>query len=154
VAAEPPRSGEGSVECWRCAKGDEDLLWSDEHWRLRPMPEPSGLPLIVILEAREHLDLGDLSDAQAGELGKLIVRVERAISRIDGIGRVHVGRWGDGSAHLHVWFLARPARLPQVRTSFAAIWDDILPPTPEDVWRADLESVARALAEGGGVSHV
>jgi hypothetical protein len=118
------------------------------------MPEPSGLPLIVILEAREHLDLGDLSDAQAGELGKLIVRVERAISRIDGIGRVHVGRWGDGSAHLHVWFLARPARLPQVRTSFAAIWDDILPPTPEDVWRADLESVARALAEGGGVSHV
>ena len=40
--------------------------------------------------------------------------------------------------------------MPQLRTSFAAIWDDILPPLPEELWRANLAAVAgaaRAAAE-------
>jgi hypothetical protein len=41
--------------------------------------------------------------------------------------------------------MARPARIPQLIGSFAAIWDDILPPVPEDVWRADLQRLADAL---------
>ena len=41
--------------------------------------------------------------------------------------------------------MARPARLPQLIGSFAAIWDDILPPVPEDGWRADLEALVAAL---------
>ena len=61
------------------------------------------------------------------------------------IGRVHVCRWGDGSEHLHWWFMGRPARIPQLIGSFAAIWDDILPPTPDDVWQANLDRVAAAL---------
>jgi hypothetical protein len=40
--------------------------------------------------------------------------------------------------------------MPQLRTGFAAIWDDILPPPPEELWRANLGVVARALAQGGG----
>jgi len=39
---------------------------------------------------------------------------------IGDIGRVHVCRWGDGSEHLHWWFMARPARIPQLIGSFAA----------------------------------
>jgi diadenosine tetraphosphate (Ap4A) HIT family hydrolase len=153
AAEEPPRLGEDPADCWRC--GHESIaLWSDERWRVVPLDRPSGLPVIVILESRKHLDLGDLSDEMAAELGQLIVRVERAVNRVGEIGRVHVGRWGDGSVHLHVWFIARPARLLQLRTSFAAIWDDILPPTPEHIWRENLETVAAALAESGGVSHV
>jgi diadenosine tetraphosphate (Ap4A) HIT family hydrolase len=147
---EPPRLGEDPSDCWRCTRGDEEALWRDKRWRLVPLAEPSGLPVVVILESREHLDIGDLSDEQAAELGQLIVQVERAVNRVGEIGRVHFGRWGDGSAHLHVWFMARPARLLQLRTSFAAIWDDILPPTPEQIWRANLATVARALAETGG----
>ena len=45
----------------------------------------------------------------------------------------------------HWWFMARPARLPQLIGSFASIWDDILPPTPQDVWRADLDALRAAL---------
>ena len=86
--------------------------------------------------------------------GRCIVRVERAVDAVGHIGRVHVGRWGDGSAHLHFWFIARPARMPQLRTSFAAIWDDILPPVPEELWRANLAVVAQTLAAGGGHAHV
>jgi hypothetical protein len=46
---------------------------------------------------------------------------------------------------LHWWFMARPARLPQLIGSFAAIWDDILPPVPEEIRRADLARLAAAL---------
>jgi hypothetical protein len=41
--------------------------------------------------------------------------------------------------------MARPARIPQLIGSFAAIWDDILPPVPEDVWRENMALVAAAL---------
>jgi diadenosine tetraphosphate (Ap4A) HIT family hydrolase len=115
-----------------------------------PLQKPSGLPVIVILQPRAHTDLGDLPADLAVELGPLIVRVERAVAAVGEIGRVHVGRWGDGSAHLHFWFIARPAGMPQLRTSFAAIWDDILPPLPEELWRENLALVARALAADGG----
>ena len=53
---------------------------------------------------------------------------------------------GDGSEHLHWWFMARPARIPQLIGSFAAIWDDILPPTPDDVWQANLAQVRAAMS--------
>jgi hypothetical protein len=32
----------------------------------------------------------------------------------------------------------------QLSDSFAAIWDDILPPVPEAQWRADLQALAEA----------
>ena len=152
--AEAPRHGEDPRECRTCANAEGAAIWSDERWLLIPRPERSGFPLVVILCTREHVDLGELSPELASELGTLIVRIERAIGRLEGIGRVHVCRWGDGSFHFHIWFMARPARLPQVTTSLAAIWDDILPPTPEDVWRENYTLTARALAESGGTSHV
>ena len=151
---EPPRRGEDPADCWRCLRGDADAIWSDDRWLVSPLPQPSGLPVIVILEPRRHCDLGDLPADLAAELGPLVVRVERAVDAVGEIGRVHVGRWGDGSAHLHFWFMGRPARMPQLRTSFAAIWDDILPPLPEELWRANVAAVARHLAAGGGRAHV
>ncbi len=144
VDVESPRAGEGGRECWRCARGDEDAIWSDERW-LVTHPERNGLPVVVLLEPREHLDFHELDDDGAADLGRMLVRVERAVRAVPDIGRVHVCRWGDGSAHLHFWFIARPARFPQLIGSFAAIWDDVLPPTPEDVWLENLAAVARAL---------
>jgi diadenosine tetraphosphate (Ap4A) HIT family hydrolase len=146
VEAEAPRRGEGGVDCWRCERGDSDAIWHDERWLLSPLEKPSGLPVVLILEPRAHHDLDDLPEELARELGPLVQRIERAVRAVGEIGRVHVCRWGDGSEHLHFWFMARPARLPQLVGSFAAIWDDILPPLPEDVWRANLSTVAKALA--------
>ena len=148
VEQEPPRIGEGGVDCPRCARPDDVYLWADEHWRVWPPPEPTGLPVVVLLESRAHCDIGDLQPERAAELGPLLLRVERAVRSVGEIARVHVCRWGDGSEHLHWWFMARPARMPQLIGSFAAIWDDILPPLPEEIWRANLETVARALSEG------
>jgi hypothetical protein len=41
--------------------------------------------------------------------------------------------------------MARPARIPQLIGSFAAIWDDILPVTPDEAWNANLEAMVAAL---------
>lgn len=146
VDQETPRHGEGGVDCGRCTAGDDKYVWTDEHWRLFAPDQPMGLPVVLLLEPREHLsEPGDLPDDLAAGLGILIARIDRAICSVGGIGRVHIGRWGEGGAHLHWWFLARPARIEQLRSSFAAIWDDVLPPTPEDVWRANLAEVVAAL---------
>jgi len=146
VEREKPRFGEGGVDCRRCAAPDENYLWTNDRWRLFSFEEPTGLPVVVLLEPREHFaEPGDLPDGLASELGLLLVRIERAIRSLGDLGRVHVCRWGDGGEHLHWWFMARPARLPQLAGSFAAIWDDILPPAPEDVWRADLAALKAAL---------
>ncbi len=145
VERETPRHGEDGVGCRRCAAADDEYVWTNEHWRLGALPEPSGLPIVVLLETREHCDIDTLPPDRAAELGPLVQRVERAVRSVGEIGRVHICRWGDGSEHLHWWFMARPARIPQLVGSFAAIWDDVLPPLPETVWRANLDAVARAL---------
>ena len=58
---------------------------------------------------------------------------------------MHVCRFGEGSEHFHMWFIARPARMPQLASSFAMVWDDVLPTVPDDVWRESCERVRAAL---------
>ena len=150
VEVEPPRSGEDAAECVACGTPDDAYIWVSERWRVRAMDRPTGLPMVLILECRSHLDLGDLTNLLAAELGVMTVRLERAIRSLDGVARVHVNRWGDGSAHLHLWFLARPHGRLQLRGTFLTLWDDILPVIPEQQWRENLALVAAWLADFGG----
>ena len=141
VAVEEPRRGEGGVGCWRCAAPDSEFAWVTERWRLQRSRSRQGCRWSSC-SSRGCTTASPASCRRArGRARMLIARIERAIRSIGEIGRVHVCRWGDGGEHLHWWFMARPARLPQLIGSFAAIWDDILPPTPEDVWRANIAAV-------------
>ncbi|MFC0532903.1 hypothetical protein [Phytohabitans kaempferiae] len=150
VENEPARKGEDAADCSACNAPDEAYIWVSERWRVRAMDRPTGLPMVLILESRSHLDLGDLPNLLAAELGVMTVRLERAVRSLDGVARVHVNRWGDGSAHLHMWFLARPYGRLQLRGTFLSLWDDILPPISESTWRENLALVAAWLAEFGG----
>jgi diadenosine tetraphosphate (Ap4A) HIT family hydrolase len=152
VDLEPRRKGEDAADCVACNTPDDAYIWVSERWRVRAMERPTGLPMVLILEARSHLDLGDLPNLLAAELGVMTVRLERAVRSLDGVARVHVNRWGDSSAHLHMWFLARPYGQLQLRGTFLSLWDDILPPIPESAWRENLALVAAWLAEFGGTA--
>ncbi len=150
VLPEPPRAGEDPNECVACAASDDAYIYVNERWRVRAMDRPTGLPMVLILESRSHLDLGDLPNMLAAELGVMTVRLERAIRSLDGVAQVHVNRSGDGSAHLHLWFLARPAGRLQLRGTFLSLWDDILPPIGAEQWHENLALIAAWLAEFGG----
>jgi diadenosine tetraphosphate (Ap4A) HIT family hydrolase len=125
--------------------GEEDV-WFSEHWRLRRVG-PVGVPLVLMLWPREHYDLDDLPDERAAELGVLSAHIARHIEALPNIARAHVYRVGDGGAHLHVWFFARPLGQSQLYGSWLPVWDDLLPAYPEDLAQADAESVARALQD-------
>jgi diadenosine tetraphosphate (Ap4A) HIT family hydrolase len=142
---EPPLVGEGGVDCWRCSAGDDEYIWTGHRWRVRALA-PTGLPLVAMLETRDHFAaVADLPTELAAELGVQLARVDRALRALGEIGNVHIGRYGDGSEHLHWWFMVRPARFAQLRTSLITVWDDVLPPIPVEIWQEDVEALRRAL---------
>jgi hypothetical protein len=155
LESEPPRWGEGGKPC-QCEGGDDPpmAVWRNERWVVTSTEQPTGMPLMLFLHSREHLDLDDLDDAMAAEYGRLQVWLHRIMARLPHIGRVHVCKWGDGGSHLHLWFIARYERLPNILGSMAVEWDEMLPPPPEDVWRADIRHVAERLAHHDGESLV
>jgi len=157
-ADEPPRAGETPERpCPACdgvlpeePENPGNIVWEDEAWRLKHLGRPSGLPLVLILEPKEHVDFGRLDDEMAAQHGQIANRLVRVVEGLDHVARCHVLRYGDGTAHAHTWFVARTARLSHVIGSAAIEWDDVIPPGPEDVWRADLHAVASKLANWGG----
>ncbi|QES49023.1 hypothetical protein DEJ50_15600 [Streptomyces venezuelae] len=150
---EPDRNGEqGPQDCVFCSLADGDCLWTDEHWRL--VDEHGGLPAILKLVPRGHHDLSDLPPERAAELGPMLQRVERAVLSPGGIARSHVNRWGDGAAHLHVFFFARPEGMLQLRGSFLPAWDEALPPLPEEMLAENRRIIAQAMAKDGGTARV
>ncbi|HCT75324.1 MAG TPA: hypothetical protein DGT23_01760 [Micromonosporaceae bacterium] len=150
VETEPPRKGEEIADCTACNTSDDAYIWVNERWRVRALDKPTGLPMVLLLEPRSHLDMGDLPNLLAAELGVMSVRLERAIRSLDDVARVHMYRWGDGAAHLHLWFMARPKGQLQLRGTFLPMWDDIMPSIPEAQWKESLAHVAAWLAEFGG----
>ncbi len=144
VLPETPRHGEDPGECHACRAPDGDFLWTDDRWRVG-MPEgPMALPN-VWLHSRQHLDFEGLTDELAAEMGVRMAWIQRALSGIGGVRRVHLHRWGDGGAHLHALLVARPDGMMQLRGMFLMTWLHALPPLPAAVWDAMREHVARSL---------
>ncbi len=151
---EPPRAGAYGVDCSSCRRDAAFYVWADERWALGLPAEPSGLPTIAVLMSMAHHDLEDLPPDLAAGLGPMIQRVVRAIGSLEEVGRVHVNRWGDGSEHFHVWFLARPTGMWQLRGAMLAAWDDLLPKVPQAEWDRNRRAVAAAMASGGGEARL
>ena len=151
VIPEPPRNGEpGGGDCFRCANPDGHVIWRDELWDVRAGFQPTGLPMMAGLAPVQHMTLHTLTPEVIASMGAVIQRLAVAIGRIDAVARTHFSRWGDGSEHFHMWFLARPLGMMQLRGAMIAAWDDLLPPIPDDELAANMRTVAAAMAEGGG----
>jgi hypothetical protein len=152
--AEPARGGEDPAECW-CARPpdparEEAQVWGNERWQLH-LDQGMKLPIGLNLGPRAHCDLSTVPDDLTAEMGRLIVEVSAAVEALPSVGRVQLARYGDGGAHLHLFFLARPARMLQLRGSPLLDWEENLPPVPLDVARANAEFVSqRLLASVGG----
>jgi hypothetical protein len=151
VVPEPPRHGEDPSECDSCRNRDQGI-WLNDRWRLTRVPGV-GVPLVLMLRPRGHYDMADLPDDLAAELGLLTTHLVRHIQALPHVSRAHVYRIGDGGAHLHLWFFARPEGQGQLFGSWLVIWDDLLPEYPADAADADAAIVADALVASVGGSR-
>ena len=124
-------------------------MWCDGSWRLWAFGSGSSV-LTLMLAPLRHCDYTDLTDDEAAELGRLSVHIARAIESIPHLERAHVGRWGDGAEHLHIWFFGRPTGLLQLRGSFLTAWEDVLPNLPDAVRAADAVRVGELVAQSYG----
>jgi diadenosine tetraphosphate (Ap4A) HIT family hydrolase len=150
VLPEKARHGEDPADCRPCRERDEGI-WFNEHWRLARIPGV-GVPLVLMLYPRDHYDMADLPDELAAEMGLLGTRIVRHMQALPHISRAHLYRIGDGAAHLHLWFFARPEGQAQLYGSWLVVWDDLLPEYPADVADADAAAVASALVASHGGS--
>ncbi|WP_183095600.1 hypothetical protein [Nocardioides stalactiti] len=151
--AEPPRRGEVPEECW-CTDPDAQppvggVAWRNERWRLALASE-SKVPVSLFLEPLVHCDLATVPDGLAGEMGRLVVAIAAAVEELPSVGRTQLYRFGDGGAHLHLFFLGRPRRVLQFRGSPLLDWEENLPALPVEVHRANAAYVGRRLVEAFG----
>jgi hypothetical protein len=148
---ERPRSGvEDPAACFHCTWRDTSF-WADEHWHVGAADE-TGLPFVAGLAPNGHLRLDELGPDLLASFGGIVQRLAGAIQGLDGVARTHFSRWGDGSAHFHMHFLARPLGMMQGRGPMLAFWDDVLPRLDADLFVENRRRVAAALVEGGGTS--
>ncbi|MBW3639668.1 MAG: hypothetical protein KY451_07465 [Actinobacteria bacterium] len=150
VLPEPPRHGEDPQECSTCHSGDDRFVWSDRRWRVSMSDEPMSLPTLM-LHTREHIDFDALTDEAAAEMGVRLIWMQRALASIEGVGRVHVAKWGDGGAHLHIFVIARPRGMLQLKGMFLTTWLHALPPLRPELWTAIRAHVRTALEAAAGV---
>jgi diadenosine tetraphosphate (Ap4A) HIT family hydrolase len=148
VMPEPARLGEDPSDCQSCRSRD-DGIWFDDNWRLTRITGV-GVPLVLMLHPRDHYDLENLPDELACDLGRLTTHLARHVQALPHIARAHVYRIGDGGAHLHVWFFARPEGQAQLYGSWLVVWDDLLPEYPAEQADADAAVVADALLASYG----
>lgn len=152
---EAARNGEDPADCWCAGPRDpavaERTVWSNERWHLH-LDLSSRLPIGLTLGPSEHCDLPTVPDHLSAEMGRLIVAVSAAVESLPSVGRVQLAKYGDGGAHLHLFFFGRPARMLQLRGSPLLDWEENFPPVPREVHRANAEHVARHLVAAVGGS--
>ena len=147
---EPARRGESADDCW-CTDPDAQApaggtAWRNERWRL-VVGREARLPANLFLEPLAHHDLADVPPDLAAEMGRLVVEITAAIEQLPSVGRAQVLRFGDGGAHLHLFFLGRPRRILQLRGSPLLDWEENLPLVPVEVHRANAAYVGNRLVE-------
>jgi hypothetical protein len=150
LVPERPRGGElDPAECFQCTTGLERCFWKDDLWHAGSPPS-FGLPFVAGLAPNRHVLLHEMDEELLASFGGVVQRLAGAIQRLDGVARTHFSRWGDGSAHFHLSFLARPLGMMQGRGPMLAFWDDVLPRVDPDLVASSRRQVAEAMAEGGG----
>lgn len=153
LVPEKPRQGElDPAECGIC-RPSENTIWHDDEWQVASGFEGGvGLPFVGALAPRRHVRLEDAPIEVLAGLGPVLQRLSEATKTIPAVARCHFSRWNDGSAHLHIWAYARPAGMMQGRGAILPFWEQCLPASPDEMAAENIETVARALAAGGGTA--
>jgi hypothetical protein len=122
----------------------------EDYYERITVTEPTGAPLLLTLSPQAHYDFTTLPMSRAAEMGQIMVTLGAAVEALPSVARVHISKWGDGGAHAHIFFYARPTRMPQLRGTMMAVWDDYLPPVPGEVRDANVRAVIQDVVRSYG----
>jgi diadenosine tetraphosphate (Ap4A) HIT family hydrolase len=101
--------------CYACQliDGDEALpggrICATEHWVVEHCTGPLGVGTLIVKPFRHCLYIGDLTQAEAKELGPLLQRVSQVIQTLTQADQVYVCLWSHARwqpAHIH--FVVQP----------------------------------------------
>ncbi len=141
-------SPEGCRVCRAQADGTHEL-WSSEHFAVARRASTSLL-FWATVAVRSHRTLDELDGDELADMGQVLGRTFRAVSALDGVGRVHINKWENNTGHLLWNVLARPEGVLQLRGSNLPAWADMLPDVPEPELARRADEVARALVAFDG----
>jgi diadenosine tetraphosphate (Ap4A) HIT family hydrolase len=103
-------------DCYACRliEGAEPLpggrIYATENWAVEHCTGPLGVGTLIVKPFRHCLHIGDLTAAEARELGPLLQRVSQAIQTLTQADQVYVCLWSHAqwrARHLH--FVVQPA---------------------------------------------
>lgn len=144
----PEPLGDTSPEGCKVCRGREDttlVLWSSENFAVARRASTSLLFWATVF-SRSHRTLDELDADELAEMGQVLGQAFRAVSALDGVGRVHITKWENNTGHLLWNLLARPEGVLQLRGSNLPAWADLLPDVPEEDLARRAAQVAEHLA--------
>lgn len=141
LAEEWVRPGDPDGPACHCQGGNPVAppIWSNDRWHVGPILFGKSAPPYpaYMLSTVDHLDVEDLDETMAAEMGTMSLRLVRAITSLDSVGRTHFNRWGDLGAHLHIWFLGRPVGAAQLAGFTLPMWGFTLPAMSDEEFEAN-----------------
>ncbi|MGO9559345.1 MAG: HIT family protein [Acidimicrobiales bacterium] len=117
----PTPPSEQAADCYACrqaAAGESaerrERIFVTDQWRLVHSFNSSLEGWLVLLPRRHVTAIVELQEAEAGELGPLLLRSSQALRAELGCAKTYVMQFSEaeGYAHLHFHVVARPAELP------------------------------------------
>ncbi len=93
------------------------LVHETERWRVEHCVGPLGVGTLIVKPKRHVLQIADLCDREASELGPLLVRTAAAVRALTRAEQVYTCLWSHGPVHIH--YVVQP-ELPDVVASLGA----------------------------------
>ena len=103
-------------DCYACrlTEGAEPLpggrIYATPHWVVEHCTGPLGAGTLIVKPFRHCLHLGDLTPAEAQEIGPLLQRVSQVVQVVTHAEQVYVCAWShSGWQPVHIHFVVQPA---------------------------------------------
>jgi diadenosine tetraphosphate (Ap4A) HIT family hydrolase len=100
------------MDCLACrlASDQEPLpggtILATPSWRVEHCIGPLGVGTLIVKPRRHVLELAELDEEEAAELGPLLRRVSAVVKQLTGCQQVYCCLWAHGPVHLH--FVVQP----------------------------------------------
>lgn len=96
-------------------------IYEDEHWMVCHAPGKLGPLGTLFIESRRHfLDYSEMTEEEAGTLGKVLKRVFQALREHTDAERIYQYLSMEGVAHYHTWLIPRCREIVEHGLKFMA----------------------------------